>query len=31
MINMVRYREVAHYEAPSDLPSCSGREAYFQR
>lgn len=31
MVNMVRYREVAHYDAASDLPPCSGREAYFQR
>lgn len=31
MINLVRYRDEATYEAGSDLPSCSGREAYFQR
>ncbi len=31
MVNMVRYREVAHYDAARDLPLCSGREAYFQR
>ncbi|WP_186663356.1 hypothetical protein [Rhizobium daejeonense] len=31
MVNMVRYREMAAYEVASDLPACSGREAYFQR
>jgi uncharacterized protein (DUF1330 family) len=31
MINMVRYREQADYEGGSDLPACSGREAYFKR
>lgn len=31
MINMVRYLDKAAYEAPNDLPPCSGREAYFQR
>lgn len=31
MVNLVRYRDEATYEAVSDLPSCSGREAYFQR
>lgn len=31
MVNMVRYRDQAAYETANDLPSCSGREAYFQR
>lgn len=31
MVNMVRYRDAAAYETGSDLPPCSGREAYFQR
>ena len=31
MINMVRYRAEADYGDESDLPPCSGREAYFQR
>ena len=31
MVNMVRYRDQADYGAKSDLPPCSGREAYFQR
>ena len=31
MVNMVRYRDQARYEGKSDLPVCSGREAYFQR
>jgi hypothetical protein len=31
MINMVRYRDQADYRGKSDLPPCSGREAYFQR
>lgn len=31
MVNMVRYRDQAAYEAGSHLPPCSGREAYFQR
>ena len=31
MVNMVRYRDLADYRGKSDLPSCSGREAYFQR
>jgi uncharacterized protein (DUF1330 family) len=31
MVNMVHYREQADYRGKSELPSCSGREAYFQR
>ena len=31
MVNLVRYRERADYRGKSDLPPCSGREAYFQR
>lgn len=31
MVNLVCYRTEAAYEAGSDLPPCSGREAYFQR
>lgn len=31
MVNLVRYREEAAYEAGSTLPPCSGREAYFER
>ena len=31
MINLVRYRDEALYEAGSKLPPCSGREAYFER
>ena len=31
MVNMVRYRDQADYRGKSELPSCSGREAYFQR
>ncbi|TWB20341.1 hypothetical protein FBZ89_10752 [Nitrospirillum amazonense] len=35
MVNLVRYRDQATYEATfeaaSDLPPCSGSEAYFQR
>src|SRR4051812_26568851 len=31
MVNMVRYRDQADYGGRSDLPPCSGREAYFQR
>jgi hypothetical protein len=31
MVNMVRYRDLADYGGKSNLPACSGREAYFQR
>ena len=31
MVNLVRYRDEAAYETDSNLPPCSGREAYFQR
>lgn len=31
MINMVRYRDQADYHGKSELPPCSGRDAYFQR
>lgn len=31
MINMVRYRAEADYGDGSDVPPCSGREAYFHR
>jgi uncharacterized protein (DUF1330 family) len=31
MVNMVRYRDQADYRRKSELPPCSGREAYFQR
>lgn len=31
MLNLLRYRDEARYENGSDLPSCSGREAYFTR
>lgn len=31
MVNLVRYYTQADYETGSDLPPCSGREAYFQR
>jgi len=31
MVNMVRYRDQADYGGKSDLPACSGRDAYFQR
>jgi hypothetical protein len=31
MINLVRYRDQADYGTTSELPPCSGREAYFQR
>ena len=31
MVNMVRYRDQADYHERSELPPCSGREAYFQR
>ena len=31
MVNLVRYRDEAAYEAGSTLPPCSGREAYFKR
>lgn len=31
MVNMVRYRNEADYGGASELPPCSGREAYFQR
>lgn len=31
MVNMVRFRDQALYEAVSELSPCSGREAYFQR
>jgi len=31
MINMVRYRAEAEYNGGSDLPPCSGRDAYFHR
>jgi hypothetical protein len=31
MVNMVRYRDHADYRGESELPPCSGREAYFQR
>ncbi|GAB0120152.1 DUF1330 domain-containing protein [Acidisoma sp. 7E03] len=31
MVNLLRYREAAAYDASGDMPKCSGREAYFQR
>jgi hypothetical protein len=31
MVNMVRFRDLADYRGKSELPPCSGREAYFQR
>lgn len=31
MVNLVRYRSEAVYEAGRTLPSCLGREAYFER
>ena len=31
MVNMVRFRDRADYRGESELPPCSGREAYFQR
>lgn len=31
MVNLVRYRDEADYGANTELPACSGREAYFQR
>ena len=31
MVNMVRFRDRADYQGTSALPSCSGRDAYFQR
>ena len=31
MVNLLRYRERADYAEPTDLPPCSGREAYYQR
>ena len=31
MVNLVRYRDHAAYKPGTDLPPCSGREAYFQR
>lgn len=31
MVNLLRYREAAAYDACGDMPKCSGREAYFQR
>jgi hypothetical protein len=31
MVNLLRYSEDAHYPDGSKYPSCSGREAYYQR
>lgn len=31
MVNLVRYRAEADYGGNTELPTCSGREAYFQR
>ncbi|MEN8506494.1 DUF1330 domain-containing protein [Paraburkholderia sp. DD10] len=31
MVNLVRYRAEADYGGKTELPACSGREAYFQR
>jgi hypothetical protein len=31
MLNLLRYRDRAHYEGHPDEPPCSGREAYHQR
>lgn len=31
MVNLVRYRATADYDGKTDLPACTGREAYFQR
>lgn len=30
MLNLLRFRETAHYEG-DDLPPCSGRDAYYKR
>lgn len=31
MVNLLRYNQQAIYDASSEFPPCSGREAYFQR
>lgn len=31
MVNLLRYREHADYGDHTDVPPCSGREAYYQR
>lgn len=31
MLNLLRYRQQAHYANGSDLPPCSGREVYMTR
>lgn len=31
MVNLLRYRSQADYGPGTDLPTCTGREAYFQR
>jgi hypothetical protein len=31
MLNLLRFRDQAHYGAESQLPPCTGREAYFER
>ena len=31
MVNLVRYRDLADYRGKSELPPCTGRQAYFQR
>ncbi len=31
MLNLLRFRESAHYAAGFDAPPCSGREAYYER
>ena len=31
MVNLLRYRETATYDADADHAPCSGQEAYFQR
>ncbi|WP_343676883.1 hypothetical protein [Paraburkholderia heleia] len=31
MVNLVRYRVNADYDGKTELPACTGREAYFQR
>lgn len=31
MVNLLRYREHADYGDRTDMPPCSGREAYYQR
>jgi len=31
MINLVHFRAGAHYERATNLPPCSGKEAYLQR